>query len=65
MRENVYTTFKFTPKTTRIAVTLGLVIPGLMYFGVADQHNKWDLLGRTKTESLQSGCKSAFVCMGA
>lgn len=49
------TTFRFTPRTTRIAVALGIVVPSLMYAATANQHAKWDMQGRTKTESLLSG----------
>lgn len=38
MRENVYKTFKFTPKTTRASLVWALAVPLVLYYGIADQN---------------------------
>ena len=39
-RENVYTTFKFTPKTTRISLIWAVAVPAILYIAVKDQNVK-------------------------
>jgi len=52
MRDQVMTTFKFTPRTARNTfLILGLVPFGFLYIGVVDS-NKWDLAGKRRNESL-------------
>jgi len=53
MRENVYKTFKFTPKTTRASLVWALAVPLVLYYGIADQNNKWDWIGKRRTDSLR------------
>lgn len=38
MRENVYKTFRFTPRTTRTSLVWAFAVPALIYYGVADQN---------------------------
>ncbi|PLW24387.1 hypothetical protein PCASD_04744 [Puccinia coronata f. sp. avenae] len=52
MRDQVMTTFKYTPRTARNTfLILGMVPLGLLYISVIDA-NKWDLAGKRKNESL-------------
>ena len=46
------TTFRFTPKNTRIILILGLVIPSSLYVLARDHNAKWDWAGKTRDQSL-------------
>jgi len=37
MRENVYKTFKFTPRTTSLSLIWGLAVPVALYYGIVGQ----------------------------
>lgn len=52
MRENVYRNFKFTPTVVKRAVTLGVVVPGLVYYVASGQNYTWNFRGTRKGESL-------------
>ncbi|KAI0702330.1 hypothetical protein BC835DRAFT_1411154 [Cytidiella melzeri] len=52
MRENVYKSFRFTPKAT-VQVFVGLVaFPALIYYAAASTDLKYKWTGRRKGESL-------------
>jgi len=52
MRENVYKTFKFTPRTTSLSLIWGLAVPVALYYGIVGQDMKWDWQGKKRNESL-------------
>jgi hypothetical protein len=52
MREDVYLHFKWTPRTTRIAVLSFIAIPTALYYATAKTDAKWSWSGKRKGESL-------------
>ncbi|KAL7004120.1 hypothetical protein EMMF5_006343 [Cystobasidiomycetes sp. EMM_F5] len=51
-RDNVYKTFKFTNKTTRLSVIWGLIVPVTAYYIIASQDQKWDFAGKGRSDSI-------------
>ncbi|BGP31059.1 hypothetical protein JCM10296v2_002823 [Rhodotorula toruloides] len=52
MRENVWQHFRFTNRTTRLAVLWGVVVPSLVYAVSYQQDLKWDLLGARRDDPI-------------
>jgi hypothetical protein len=40
------TTFKFTPRTTRVVLALGLVVPAATYWLISEHDKVWDFAGK-------------------
>jgi len=52
MRENVYKTFKFTPRTTGLSIIWAFAVPLIAYYGIAAQNLRWDWQGKKRSDSL-------------
>lgn len=51
MRENVYKTFRFTPRTTRASILWAFVVPAFIYYGVADQNASGFIVFRIQADN--------------
>ncbi|KAI0094099.1 hypothetical protein BDY19DRAFT_297810 [Irpex rosettiformis] len=54
MREDVYKTFRWTPKTTMTGIVGLIVFPGLIYWAASSTDLKYKWAGKTKNESLKA-----------
>ncbi|KAJ8583546.1 hypothetical protein M405DRAFT_866952 [Rhizopogon salebrosus TDB-379] len=52
MREDAYKHFKFTPRTTRVAIYGFVLVPGAIYYLASQTHLKWSWAGKRKGEAL-------------
>ncbi|KAH8081888.1 hypothetical protein HD553DRAFT_343961 [Filobasidium floriforme] len=52
MRENVYRTFKFTPKTARQVTLWGALVPALVGLGAWAANGQLDWAGKQRGQSL-------------
>ena len=46
------TTFKFTPRTTRTVLTLGVAVPFGIYYLAKDNQKTWDWQAKRRDQSL-------------
>jgi len=53
MREDAYQRFRFTPRTTRVAIIGFILVPGALLYYCNQTHTRWDWTGKRKGESLK------------
>merc|ERR1712230_317068 len=51
MRENLYKTFKFTPRTTSLSLIWGLAVPVALYYGIVGQDVRLSYTGRLRVKA--------------
>ncbi|GAA99929.1 uncharacterized protein L969DRAFT_102346 [Mixia osmundae IAM 14324] len=52
MKNSVYTTFKFTPRTTKLTLFWGIFVPCLTYSMAVTNANVYDWAGKRRDEGL-------------
>ncbi|EGO21761.1 hypothetical protein SERLADRAFT_372407 [Serpula lacrymans var. lacrymans S7.9] len=52
MREDAYKHFRFTPRTTWIAMCGFVFVPGAIYYVASQTHLQWNWSGKRKDQAL-------------